>query len=118
MSLEERTQSASSGRYFVNGFVMPSQLPSRGQRKLWEGERRLLTAILEEAIESFCSSSRRRKEREEAAIWLFSDDWSWCFSFRNICNALDLDAAAIRKAVLKRTKMRCSLPMEIPSSAQ
>lgn len=83
-----------------------------------EGERRLLTAILEEAIDSFCSSSPQRKGREEAAIWLFSDDWSWCFSFRNICNALDLDAAGIRKAVLKRTKKRRSLPMKIPSFAQ
>jgi hypothetical protein len=60
-----------------------------------------MVAILADAIDCLRKHpmSRNRKRRRlflEAEAWLLSEDISWVFSFRNICDVLGLDVHALR----------------------
>jgi hypothetical protein len=71
-----------------------------------EPERRLLLAILTDAIVTFqarAASPRRgaRREFEEAARWLFSEDRTWPCSFVNVCEALGIEPAPLRRALIE-----------------
>ena len=91
------------GPLFEPHVVMPEQVfTARVRRTLYRGELRLMCAILDEAIGEYlkCRGGRgRRKQRlfRETSAWLASDDRSWVFSFANICDALDLDPASVRR---------------------
>lgn len=73
-------------------------------------ERRLLLAVLERAILDYVGNDRR--EVEEAEIWLFGDREDSelvTFSFRWVCQQLDLDVkkiAATISAMPKRGSRR------------
>jgi hypothetical protein len=64
-------------------------------------ERRLLIAILADAIDCYqknlgAHTARGKRLCREAEHWMLSDDQQWVFSFRNICDALGVDAEALR----------------------
>jgi hypothetical protein len=68
---------------------------------VWTGERRLLFAVLEEAVESFFryrNATTRRGQRlfNETVEWFWDRDQGWLYSFETICQHLDLDAEYIR----------------------
>jgi len=70
-------------------------------RRLLTPERRLLVAILSDAIDCYRKNlggrtARARRLCREAEHWIHDDDQLWVFSFRNICDALGVDAAAMR----------------------
>ena len=65
-------------------------------------ERRLMAAVLEDAIRTFCRYSgspgvRRQRRFRETADWFESSDVSWPFSFENICDALALEPGWVRR---------------------
>lgn len=68
-------------------------------------EAALMCAVLVEAVESFqCKfvsgmTKRTKRLSTEAEEWLFSDDTRWVFSFRSICEALDLSPHYIRQGL-------------------
>lgn len=67
-------------------------------------ERLLMLAILEDAIACLRRYARARDARgrrtfADAAAWLGSDDRTWIFSFRAICDVLEIDAPTLRRAV-------------------
>ena len=78
-----------------------------GTRGRCAGELRLLSAILLEAIHSFSKGfePRRASDRpgtrayieRQAETWLFANDRASCFSFLNVCDALGLDPAYVRR---------------------
>ena len=98
--------------YSTVAFV-PQQLLPPPSHKPWEGERRLMLAILEEAIQSYRRTEGRRawrsREDREPERWLFTDDPTWTFSFVNICSTLGLDPRAIRGA-LSQHQPTCRSP--------
>jgi hypothetical protein len=64
-------------------------------------ELRLMSAVLQSALRTFCEyadvrSGRAARLFHETADWFGSPDVAWPFSFENICDAVDLDAAWIR----------------------
>lgn len=68
---------------------------------VWTGERRLLFAVLEEAVESFFryrNATTRRGQRlfRETVEWFWEHDQKWLYSLETICQHLDLDAEYIR----------------------
>lgn len=70
-----------------------------------QGEKRLMSAILEDAIDCFqkylwARDNRSRSLRLEAELWLLSDDDNWPFSFVNVCGALDFEFLAIRRGLM------------------
>ncbi len=64
-------------------------------------ELRLMAAVLEDAIRTFCRCAGSRGVRNqrlfrETAEWFDSSDASWPFGFENICDALGLEPDWIR----------------------
>jgi hypothetical protein len=83
--------------------VMPEQFFSA--RRLRTGEERLMLGALADAIDrvrihALRGTENQRAAASEARAWLASSDRSHPFAFESICDALDLDARAIRLWVL------------------
>jgi hypothetical protein len=69
-----------------------------------EPERRLLAAVLEDAIACYKRPVRRhnresRRAFHEAREWLNSHDRDTLFAFENVCDALGLDADSVRSRI-------------------
>lgn len=86
--------------------LLPAQFfAALKQRSQACGERRLMAAILEDAIDCFqkylwAKDNRSRNLRLEAENWFLAEDDSWPFSFINVCHALDLEPGFIRRGLL------------------
>jgi hypothetical protein len=85
--------------------ILPEQYFTRLQRgTVWSGEQRLMAAILEDAVAVSSKpvpprTSKARHVLRETLRWLRSNDPTWTFSFLRICETLDLDPSAIRRAI-------------------
>jgi len=87
---------------------LPSQFYGNGglSRKL-EGEKRLMIAILKDAVECLekyrGSRSSTGKISYQAAIeWVEDTNTEWLYSFSNICDLLGFDPHYLREQLLKR----------------
>jgi hypothetical protein len=87
--------------------LMPSQYLDllRGHSP-YEGEKRLMLAVLEDAIacfQKYTGATRGRRHRlfHEAQAWLVDEDASWMFSFESICATLDLDPGYLRGGLMR-----------------
>ena len=87
---------------------LPSQFYGSGglSRKL-EGEKRLMIAILKDAVE--CLEKYRdarngigRSQYQNAIEWVEDTGTEWLFSFTNICDLLGFDPHYMREVLLKR----------------
>jgi hypothetical protein len=99
----------SSFREGGHGMVLPEIDPTDDTgadvRKVSQPERRLLFAILSDALVRFrrLATAPRHVTREliEAERWTRSDDREWPCSFINVCEALDIAHGPLRRAVLQ-----------------
>jgi len=78
-------------------------------------EQRLMLAVLEEALVDLRRSADRRTLRmrrlaDEVEGWFAADDDGWPCSFLRICDALGLDAAAVRTRLVR---WRAGVPAQI-----
>lgn len=69
-------------------------------------ERRLMLAVLEDAVTCFTKYRRerdRKKKRlfDEAMEWVLEQDNDWPFAFENICDVLGLDSSYLRQGLLE-----------------
>ena len=82
---------------------LPSQFFHVGRTKrLGEGERRLMVAILKDALECYVKNVDNRtvygkRIFGETEGWFLQDDINYLYSFRSICLWLDFDHRLIRK---------------------
>ncbi len=87
---------------------LPSQFyGSGGLSRQLEGEKRLMIAILKDAVECLekyrrARSSAGRSHYENAIDWIKDTDTEWLFSFTNICDLLGFDPDYMREVLLKR----------------
>ncbi len=84
--------------------TQPSLLMLLEQLDYQQGEKRLMLAVLKDAVEciehySSGCRARSRPAYRAALRWVFAQDQAWPFSFENICLALDLDPARLRFAL-------------------
>lgn len=68
-------------------------------------ERELVVAVLSDAIECYWKYQNSKKRSairlfHDAKNWLFADNETSPFSFRNVCDTVALDPAYIRRGVL------------------
>ncbi len=86
--------------------LMPAQFfTQRERRNAQSSIRRLMYAILEDAVNVYTSevrSSRQSRTFQQTRRWIDSNDKAWVFSFLRICEALDLDPEYIRRGVRAR----------------
>ncbi len=87
---------------------LPSQFyGSGGLSRQLEGEKRLMIAVLKDAVECLekyrsARSSVGRSHYENAIDWIKDTDAEWLFSFTNICDLLGFDPDYMREVLLKR----------------
>lgn len=104
--MKERSVVDAGAALFQPDTLLPAQFfATLRQRSQACGERRLMAAILEDAVDCFqkylwAKDNRSRNLRQEAENWFVSDDDSWPFSFVNVCHALDLEPDFIRRGLM------------------
>lgn len=87
---------------------LPSQFYGTGglSRHL-DGEKRLMIAILKDAVECLnkyrdARSSSGHVHYQNALEWVEDEGTEWLFSFNNICDLLGFDPDYLRKVLLKK----------------
>jgi hypothetical protein len=89
--------------------LMPAQYLDTYRRKTHlEPEKRLMLAVLEDAIACFqkyllVRDGKGREMFRDAEEWILEEDSKWLFSFENVCEALGYNPAYLRGG-LKRWK--------------
>ena len=84
--------------------LLPEQYFSLLGRKPLQGEKRLLLAMLEDAVHCFQTYLLAKKPHErrlfqESEEWINSTDGLWFFSFENICDVLGIYPGRMRNAL-------------------
>ena len=85
--------------------LLPSQFFDRiRRRRQFDGERRLMIAVLEDAVEIYRKQAGAMDARglqlfKEAEEWVEDTGRTWLFSFENICDVLDIDAQYLRRGL-------------------
>ena len=90
----------------VNEVVTPEQFftPAERSRIAWTPERRLLLAVLEDAVAMFLHyrsdlSTRGKRLFRETEAWFAATDRTSLCSFESICDHLNLDADYLRQGL-------------------
>lgn len=92
---------------FQTDVLLSEQFLGNFRRRTYlEPEKRLMFAVLEDAIrcyqDNFISRSGKKKRHfEEVREWMLSEDGDWVFSFENVCDVLGVNAAYIRQGLLR-----------------
>jgi hypothetical protein len=90
-------QQTTPGRFY-GGWSSSEDLPSI---------KRLMLAVLQDALEClagraiYTAGLNPRRSAQEAAEWVADMNERAVFSFNSVCDALSLDAAAVRKALIE-----------------
>jgi len=107
INLQQLHRDATFGDEIFSGCVLPSQFNAAPSgHRLWESERRLLAAVLEDAIRCYLTNCRAKTKSQlerflEVQAW-FNDRRParapyGLFSFEAICDALGIESGALRK---------------------
>jgi hypothetical protein len=70
------------------------------------GEGTIMHAVLRDARASLARWRRVGGRRPEAYAWVESRDRSWAYSFERVCEALGVDATALRRELLDTARRR------------
>ena len=87
---------------------LPSQFyGSGGLSRQLDGEKRLMIAILKDAVECLnkyrgARSSLGTSQYQNALEWVEDEGTEWLFSFNNICDLLGFDPNYLRKVQIKK----------------
>ena len=98
--------------------LLPSQFFKgfRGHAVL-EGERRLMLAVLEDAVSCFqkyAGAKRPRNQRlfREAEEWFLEEDSSWPFSFESVCAVLGFNPEYVRRRLMNWKEQLLAQPAD------
>lgn len=97
-----RTRKTEERSWYEFETVLPSQYFNPQGRSSLQPEKRLMLAVLEDAVGLY---TRVPHIAPEAEAWVQADDRAWPYSFVNLCDALGLDRTAVRVA-LRRQRAR------------
>jgi hypothetical protein len=103
----KKSEGGSGGGLFEPDILLPNQYFAAFRRgRAVEGERRLMLAVLEDAVDSYRKYALAQDPREqscflEAKEWFVSSDRSWLFAFENICDVLEMNAEYLRGGLEK-----------------
>jgi hypothetical protein len=116
MELEKESEKSSTMTGETHGEVscpdplhMTRYMRHRGSAGELAPEKKLMLAVLEDAVRSFqthhtARTGQRKKEFDKAQHWIFRFGGDWVFSFDSICSALELDPQYIRSGLARWRK--------------
>jgi hypothetical protein len=100
--------------------LLPEQffVPAWESEAVWTGERRLLCAVLQEAVHAFLKYREVRTVRghrlfREAQEWFWSEQCDGLYAFESICRHLHLDPDYIRQGLQRGQRPSGSLPHSV-----
>jgi hypothetical protein len=84
--------------------LLPTQYFDRIRRRDGSGERRLMCAIIEDAVQMYLKHAGARDGLHgrlftDAEQWIENEDRTWVFSFASICDHLGLDGDYLRRGL-------------------
>ena len=84
----------------------PAYVEQLNRRHYDEGAKKLLLAVLQEALNNFVQllDAKKPEHQEhfrEVELWFWSDDAEWLFSFRNIAEHLGINPNYFRAGLLR-----------------
>jgi len=98
--------------------LLPSQF-FKGARSnaVLEGERRLMLAVMEDAVSCFqkyAGAKRPRSQRlfQEAEDWFLEEDTGWPFSFESVCGVLGFNPEYVRSRLMHWKEQLLAQPAE------
>jgi hypothetical protein len=108
-----------SGGLFEPDVLLPGQFFSFFRKEAgFDRERRLMLAVLEDAIDCFqkyahTNDLRGRQLFLESYEWIMSPDKRWLFSFENICQIVDMNPDYLRQGLSRwrSQNAKTALPM-------
>jgi hypothetical protein len=116
-----RESSGAGGVELEPATMLPAQLYTNlGPDASLVPEKRLLLAVLEDAVVTFQryavdQGRRGRRLFREAEEWVVSEEASWPCSFRNICDVLGLDPSYLRHGLRRwRDRHRANPDLHTP----
>ena len=93
---------------FADDVIVPAQffLAANDSPAFWTGERRLLFAVLQGAVDAFLryrndQTTRGKRLFREEQEWLWSTDRDSLCTFENICAYLDIEPDTIRRGLTR-----------------
>lgn len=95
------------GGFLQPDAILPAQFfQSLRSKSQFDGERRLMIAVLEDAVNCFmkqlhATDPKARQLFTDAEEWIANDDRSWFFAFDNVCETLDLNPDYVREGLFK-----------------
>jgi hypothetical protein len=94
-----------------DALVVPQYFENLRSKSLIEPEKRLMLAILEDAINCFqdnvlAESGKRKKLLDDAQDWFLEGRGEWIFSFRNVCELLGLNPEYLRGGLMRWKERR------------
>lgn len=87
--------------------LVPYQYLETTKRKVpLEAEKRLMLAVLEDAIfcfQKYCDARSRKEQRlfSDSEAWIVECGDGWIFSFENICETIGLDPNYMRRGLMQ-----------------
>jgi len=103
----KKNEGGTGAGLFEPDVLLPNQYFAAFRRgRAVEGERRLMLAVLEDAVDSYRKYALARDPREQACFleareWFVSDDRSWLFAFENVCDVLEMEPDYLRSGLDK-----------------
>ena len=103
----KKNEGGTGAGLFEPDVLLPNQYFAAFRRgRAVEGERRLMLAVLEDAVDSYRKYALAREPREQACFleareWFLSDDRSWLFAFENVCDVLEMNPDYLRSGLDK-----------------
>jgi hypothetical protein len=87
--------------------ILPVQYLEAASARVGLPHRKLMLAVLQTAIDDVRGARSPGgiggpgggREHDGARAWVASQDRSWPFSFENVCEAVGIDAGALRRAL-------------------
>jgi hypothetical protein len=91
--------------------ILPVQFHASGFTAHLQPEKRLMLAVLEDAVTAYqryaiSTEQDERADFVEVLRWFNAADQRWPFSFRNICEALGLEADRLRRGLAAWRELR------------
>jgi len=110
--INDSEQSALTAEERIASLFQPDMLLSAQyfenlrRRTHFEPEKRLMLALLEDAINCYqdnliSRSGKKKRLFEDTEQWILRTDGDWIFSFDNVCDALGLNPEYVRQGLLR-----------------
>lgn len=102
LGVEERVASL-----FQPDTLLPAQYFETFRRKAYlDSEKRLMLAVLEDAIACFqkhvfARDSKGKASLREAEEWIMEQNSQWLFSFENVCEVLGFNPGYVRQGLIR-----------------